>query len=672
MTTPGKASPRAGIGRVPVLDVEPTVLDGRFSARVVVGETFGVSATVWREGHDLVGATAVLTPPGGSAGTVRRVRLRPLPNGQGARGTDGFTGTATGDAQGLWRLAVEGWADRYGTWVHDVEAKLDAGQQADELANDLETGALVLERAVPGVPREDRALLAAALTRLRDAALPLGERVAAALHEPVAGLLWRFPVRDLVTSSVPVPLVVDRVRAMVGSWYELFPRSYGGFTGAAADLDRVAEMGFDVVYLPPVHPVGRSFRKGPNNTLDAGPDDVGSPWAIGAAEGGHDAVHPDLGSWADFDAFVARAGELGMEVALDFALQCSPDHPWVTEHPEFFTHRPDGSIAYAENPPKKYQDIYPLDFDSGGQPLRDEVLRVLRVWMDRGIRIFRVDNPHTKPVDFWEWLIGAVKATDPDVLFLAEAFTRPPMVHGLAMVGFTQSYTYFTWRTARWELEEYLLELSNGPGAAYLRPNLFVNTPDILHASLQEGGVPMFKIRAVLAACASPTWGVYSGYELAERTPLRPGSEEYLDTEKFQLRPRDYGGAGPWGTGLAPYLTTLNRVRREHLALQRLRGLVFHAPDNPQVLAFSRRVWHADGTPDTMLTVVNLDPHAAQETTLFLDTAALGAAPGEELQVHDQLGARATYQWGTSAYVRLDPGEPAHLFHVTHADGRPA
>ena len=641
------------IGRIPVLDVQPVVEGGRWAAKAVVGETFTVSATVFRDGHDAVGATAVLIPPGATARQGRRTPMHALPLGAGARGTDGWAGDVTVDAPGAWKLLVEGWSDPWATWHHHVEAKLAAGQGADDLAADLQTGALLLERSKAKG-------LAKAIKALRDTALPVEDRAAPALAIADIGL------RDLVSPSAAYPLWVDRERALVGSWYELFPRSFGGLKGTVAALDRVAELGADVVYLPPIHPIGTSHRKGPNNTLVPGPDDPGSPWAIGAQEGGHDAVAPELGTIDDLDLLVERAGELGMEIALDLALQCSPDHPWVTSHPEFFHHRPDGTIAYAENPPKKYQDIYPLDFDSGGEALRQEVLRVVRHWMDHGIRIFRVDNPHTKPVDFWEWLIAEIHQTDPDVLFLAEAFTRPPMLHSLAMVGFTQSYTYFTWRNDRWDLEQYLHELSTPPGADYLRPNLFVNTPDILHAYLQQGGLPAFRVRAVIAATASPTWGVYSGYELGENVPVREGSEEYLDSEKYQLQDRDYTDAP-----LSPLITRLNETRRTHLALQRLRGIVLHSAEDPAVLAYSRRVWDHDGSPDTILTIVNLDPHNAHETWVHLDTGALGVA-GERFLVHDQIGGRGVYEWSDAAFVRLTPEQPAHVMHVTHSDGRPA
>ena len=415
---------------------------------------------------------------------------------------------------------------------------------------------------------------------MRDRGLTPWDRLAAAEDPEIAAILLSWPLRELVTRSRPLIVQVDRERALYGSWYEFFPRSEGvqidpmgrrapasgTLRTAAKRLDAIAGMGFDVVYLPPVHPIGTTFRKGRNNTLTPAEGDPGSPWAIGSAEGGHDALHPDLGTMDDFEAFVARTRELGMEVALDLALQASPDHPWVKEHPQWFTKRADGSIAYAENPPKKYQDIYPMNFDNDPEGIYAEVLRTVRLWMDHGVRIFRVDNPHTKPLRFWERLLGEIRGTDPDVLFLAEAFTRPAMMRTLAMIGFHQSYTYFTWRNRVDDLTAYMRELS-GETAAYMRPNFFTNTPDILNEYLQHGGVAAFKIRAVLAAMLSPTWGIYSGYELCENVPIRPGSEEYMDSEKYQYRPRDWEAAARDGIGIADYITELNRIRRAHPAL---------------------------------------------------------------------------------------------------------
>ena len=493
----------------------------------------------------------------------------------------------------------------------------------------------------------------------------------------IAAICDVWPLRELVTRSRPLNLEVDRERALFGSWYEFFPRSEGvqidpmgrrpptsgTLRSAAKRLEPIAAMGFDVVYLPPVHPIGTTFRKGRNNTLTPHEGDPGSPWAIGSPDGGHDAIHPDLGTFEDFDAFVGRAREVGLEIALDLALQASPDHPWVKEHPEWFTTRADGSIAYAENPPKKYQDIYPLNFDNDPAGIYAEMLRIVRLWMSHGVRIFRVDNPHTKPLRFWEWLLKCVHDTDPDVLFLAEAFTRPAMMHTLAKIGFHQSYTYFTWRNTAWELTEYMRELS-GEAAAYMRPNFFTNTQDILNEYLQHGGVPAFKIRAVLAAMLSPTWGIYSGYELCENVPLRPGSEEYMDSEKYQYRPRDWEAAARDGVGITDYITELNRIRRVHPALHQLRNLRFHHVDQPELMCFSKQatIGGRPGT-DTVLVVVNLDPHQTREATVWLDLPALGV--DREFTVTDELTGES-FWWGNANYVRLDPAaRPAHIFTVT-------
>ncbi len=655
-------------GRLPIVDVQPAVDCGRYPAKAVPYEEFTVSATVFREGHDAVNANVVLRGPKG-APEVGWVPMVP-----GAPGTDRWSARVAATAEGDWTYQVEAWGDPMATWRHVAEIKVP--EQLDvELT--LEEGARLFERAAKNAPKGDvRTLLLDAVTALRDTERPPGVRLAAATAPEVLAVLRRYPLRDLVTRSDRFPLRVDRERALVGSWYEFFPRSEGAvvdpeggpplrsgsFRTAMERLPAIAAMGFDVVYLPPIHPIGRSYRTGPNNTLSADTHDVGVPWAIGSAEGGHDAIHPDLGTLDDFDAFVARTRELGMEVALDFALQASPDHPWVAEHPDWFSTRADGSIAYAENPPKKYQDIYPLNFDKDYDGLYAEGLRVLRHWMDHGVRIFRVDNPHTKPVAFWEQLLADVRSTDPDVLFLAEAFTRPPMMRMLAKVGFHQSYTYFTWRNATWELAEYLTELSTET-AAYFRPNFFVNTPDILHAYLQYGGPPAFKIRAVLAATMSPTWGVYSGYELYEHVALRPGSEEYLDSEKYQLRPRDWAAAEEQGRSLAPYLTRLNEIRRRHPALQRLRNVTLHHVDDESLIAFSKRVT-TDHGDDAVIVVVNVDPHGARESTIHLDMEALGMGWHESFAVHDLLSGE-TWLWGQHNYVRLDPFvEPAHVLVV--------
>ena len=489
-------------------------------------------------------------------------------------------------------------------------------------------------------------------------------------------MLLAHPLRELLTVTGPFRFRADRTRALFGSWYEFFPRSEGAtrdektgkvtsgtFRTATKRLDRVAEMGFDVLYLPPIHPIGEVNRKGPNNTLTPGPEDTGSPWAIGSKDGGHDAIHPDLGTFEDFDAFVARARELDIEVALDLALQAAPDHPWVTTHPQFFTTRADGTIAYAENPPKKYQDIYPMNFDNDPAGICREVLRVVKLWMSHGVRIFRVDNPHTKPLAFWEWLLAEVRRTDPDVIFLSEAFTKPAMMHGLGAVGFHQSYTYFTWRTGKREIEDYLVEVSH-ESDHLMRPNFFVNTPDILHAYLQYGGPAAFKVRAALAATGSPSWGVYAGYELFEHVAVKPGSEEYLDSEKYQIRVRDWEKRDAEGTTLAPYLTRLNEIRRQHPALQLLRNVTIHSSDDDHVLVFSKKHDLPDGQSDVVISVINLDPHGTRETMVHLDMPALGMEWHDSFVAHDEITGE-DWSWTAHNYVRLDPGyEPAHVIAV--------
>ena len=666
-STPAPGSTRPVVGRIPVLDVAPAVDAGRWPSKAAVGELVPVTATVFREGHDAVAATAVLVRPDGSDGPSARMTLTNA-------GKDSYAAVLVPDAEGDWAVRVDGWSDPYGTWDHDATIKVGAGV---DVALMLEEGARLLERAadLPGRDAEGAGALRAAANRLRDTALGDGERLAAGTSAEVRAALDRLPLRELVSPSPALPLRVERRLAAFSSWYEFFPRSEGAhydeeagrwvsgtFRTAAERLPAIAAMGFDIAYLTPVHPIGRTNRKGPNNTLNAGPLDPGSPYAIGAAEGGHDAIHPELGTFEDFDFFVARAKELGLEVALDLALQCAPDHPSVTEHPEWFTTRADGSIAYAENPPKKYQDIYPLNFDNDPEGIYAEVKRVVDVWIEHGVTCFRVDNPHTKPVEFWEWLIGEVRREHPEVVWLSEAFTRPAMMHTLAKVGFQQSYSYFAWRNAAWEVREYLEQLT-GESAHYMRPSFWPTTHDILTPTMQYGGPPVFKLRAVLAALLSPSWGIYSGYELVEHA-ARPGAEEQLDNEKYQFRPRDWARAEAEGWSLAPYLTRLNEVRRAHPALQEMRGTTFHHSDDENVLAFSRRRVAPDGTEDLLIVVVNLDPHATRETTVHLDMAALGRQWWERFTVRDELTG-ATYEWGEHDYVRLDPYvEPAHVFHV--------
>src|ERR1700759_3690579 len=633
----------AVIGRIPILDVQPAVDCGRYPAKSVAGETFPGSAPVFGGGRGGVGAAVVLRDPDGS--NLPMEMMREL-----APGTDRWGTEVTASRAGEWSFRVEAWADPIADWHHDAGIKVPRGQDIELV---MAEGAILFDQAsksiirstrirlpepAPGEPVIDkplapdvvRAALADVAAVLRDPKLTPWDRLAATQAPEVTRMLAAYPLRKLVTRSRRMPLLVERERALYSSWYEFFPRSEGvqidpmgrrepvsgTLQTAIPRLDAIAEMGFDVVYLPPIHPIGSAYRKGRNNPLDPQPGDPGSPWAIGAPEGGHDSIHPDLGSFDDFDDFVARTQELGMEVALDFALQASPDHPWVKEHPEWFTPRADGTIAYAENPPKKYQDIYPINFDNDPEGIYAEVLRVVRLWIEHGGTLFRVDNPHTKPLRFWERLLPRVRVSRPDILFLAEAFTRPAMMAALGKIGFHQSYTYFTWRNAAEDLTEYAEELS-GPTAAYMRPNFFTNTPDILNEYLQYGGVPAFKIRAVLAAMLAPTWGIYSGYELCENVPIRPGSEEYMDSEKYQYRPRDWEAAARDGFGIADYITELNRIRRAHPALHRLRNLRFHAVDQPGLMCFSKRVDNVPGASgsDTVLVVVNLDPYQTREAT---------------------------------------------------------
>ncbi len=656
--------PAARVGRIPIRHLAPQQPENRWPAKAYESEVVPFEATVFREGHDLLGAEVVLTQPDGTE-AILPMRLR-------GAGTDRWRAEHQMTMIGRHRFRVRAYTDDWATWLHAAQIKLAAGDDPDLV---FAAGAELLDR-VPGKIAADARTAFAERTR------PAADRLKVALDRRLTAQIARHPLRSLVTESETLDLVVQRRRAAVGNWYEFFPRSEGAvrhpdgtwtsgtFRTAATRLPAVAAMGFDVLYLPPIHPIGTTFRKGPNNSTVAGPGDPGSPWAIGSAAGGHDAIHPDLGTEKDFAHFVAQAQKHGIEIALDLALQCSPDHPWVTEHPEWFTHRPDGTIAYAENPPKKYQDIYPINFDNDPAGLRAEVLRIVELWISRGVRIFRVDNPHTKPLDFWEWLLAVVADRHPDVVFLAEAFTRPAMMFSLAGVGFHQSYSYFTWRNTKEELEEFLAGIA-GESADYFRPNLFVNTPDILTEYLQFGGHAAYKVRAALAATGSPSWGVYAGYELFEDV-ARPGSEENIDNEKYEYKQRDWAAAEASGSSLAPYLTMLNRVRAEHPALAQLRGLRIHWSDDDAILVYSRHLdgaFTGTGRPDTIIVVANLDPHSVRETTVHLDLDALGIAPGSTFTVRD-LVTGAMWTWGEHDYVRLDAFvEPVHILSVDRTKG---
>ncbi|MGM1016477.1 MAG: alpha-1,4-glucan--maltose-1-phosphate maltosyltransferase [Actinomycetota bacterium] len=654
-------------GRIPLSDPSPRV-PGGFTPKAFSGEVVPFRVTAFREGHDIIGVHLRLTAPSGDETLHRLTSLRD--------GSDRWETEIALDEQGAWTYRFEAFADDFATWAHAAEIKALAGVDIPVMAL---LGADVLTRAAaekdrPATERRHLAAEAAAL-RVGDA----DAIIARATDPELAARMSARPTASLTSATSEHRILVERRRAGVGAWYEFFPRSEGAkrrkdgtiasgtFRTAIKRLPAVAEMGFDVVYLPPIHPIGRTHRKGPNNTLVTAEGDPGSPWAIGAAEGGHDTVHPDLGTLADFRAFVRAAAKLDIEVALDLALQASPDHPWVSEHPEWFTTLPDGSIAYAENPPKKYQDIYPINFDLDPEGIRAEVVRIVEHWIAQGVRIFRVDNPHTKPLQFWEWLIARITARHADVVFLAEAFTRPAPLRGLAAVGFQQSYTYFTWRNTKAELSEFFESLATET-ADYLRPNLFVNTPDILTEYLQYGGRAAYRIRAALAATAAPTYGVYAGYELFENV-ARPGSEENIDNEKYEYKLRDYAAAEASGDSLAPMLRRLNEIRRSHPALTQLRNLRIQWSDDDSVLVYAKHLdaaFTGTGADDTIIVVANVDPHSVRETTVHLDTRLWGVEPGEPYEVEDLLTG-AVWTWADHNYVRLDAfTEPVHILKVRH------
>ncbi|MFE6994900.1 maltotransferase domain-containing protein [Microbacterium sp. NPDC057659] len=659
------AAPGTLVGRIPLSDPSPAA-PGGFAPKAFAGEVVPFRVVAFREGHDLIGAHVRLRAPDG-AETLHRLS----PQGDG---TDGWQTRIALDASGAWSFRFEAFSDDFATWAHAAEVKAEADVDLEVMGI---AGAQLLARAAAEQdrPAAERRAITAAAKRLKDA--DAGTLASVATDPVLAGFFAARPVTTLASATEWSSLLVERTAAGVGAWYEFFPRSEGArrrkdgsvvsgtFRTAAKRLPAIADMGFDVLYLPPIHPIGRTHRKGPNNTLVAGPEDPGSPWAIGAAEGGHDAVHPDLGSLADFRAFVRAANKVGIEVALDLALQASPDHPWMQTHPEWFTTLPDGTIAYAENPPKKYQDIYPLNFDNDPEGLYAEVLRVVEHWIAQGVRIFRVDNPHTKPLRFWEWLIRTVNAAHPDVVFLAEAFTRPAPMRGLAAAGFQQSYSYFTWRNTKAELEEFLTSVSTAT-TDYMRPNLFVNTPDILTEYLQYGGRAAYRIRACIAATAAPLYGVYAGYELFENV-ARPGSEENIDNEKYEYKLRDWAGAEERGDSLAPLLRRLNGIRREHPALHQLRNISFHWSDDDAILVYSKHLdaaFTGTGDDDTIIVVANVDPHSVRETTVHLDTTLWGVTPGDPFEVEDLLTG-AVWTWTDHDYVRLDAfAEPVHILRV--------
>jgi starch synthase (maltosyl-transferring) len=656
------------IGRIPVVNVTPRLDESDLHPRAYVGEVIPFEATSFREGHDASGVALHLTFPSGVTKRFPMVSLGP--------GLDRWGTRVQMTHEGLHTFTIEGYSDDFATWEHDAQIKVAAGIDVELM---MTLGKQLFASAADDKKRSaaDRKVLAGLAKRLADTSVDALTRLFEATDDSVHALLSNHPISSLSTFTEPYTLIVERATAGNAAWYEFFPRSEGAkqnadgswesgtFKTAAKRLTAVAAMGFNVLYMPPIHPIGVTNRKGPNNTLTPGPHDPGSPWAIGTADGGHDAIHPDLGTFKDFDAFAKEAKKNNLEIALDLALQASPDHPWATEHREWFTTLPDGSIAYAENPPKKYQDIYPINFDNDPAGIRAEVLRVVKLWISHGVKIFRVDNPHTKPVDFWQWLIETINAEFPDVIFLAEAFTRPAMMQTLAKVGFQQSYSYFTWRNTKAELTEFLTSVSRDT-AHFMRPNLFVNTPDILTAYLQFGGPAAFKIRAAIASTAAPLWGMYAGFELCESV-ARPGAEENIDNEKFEYKDRDWAAAEKAGTSLAPYITQLNAIRAAHPALGQLRNIDFHRTDDDAILCYSKHLggeFTGTGESDTIIVVANTDPHAIRETTVHLDMLIMEMPWDAEFVVRDLLTGQE-YDWRVNNYVRLDPHvNPVHIFAV--------
>jgi len=625
----------------------PMIDCGRYAAKRTIGDVVTVGADIFRDGHDVLRAVARYRSPGSDAWLqtpMRRVDAH--------LDGDRWEGEFEVDRGGRWSWTVQAWTDAFATWRGEIERKI-AAEQTD-LSGELSEGVVLLEQAAQRAGKDpDQQLIAKAAALLGDAATPEPARRAAALDDALSDAVERHPDRSAAaTLEQELQIDVDRRQARFGSWYELFPRSWGGLTGVAGQIPELAELGFDVLYLPPVHPIGTTNRKGANNALVAGPKDPGSPWAIGDESGGHTALHPELGTVEDFEALVATANEHDIEIALDFAIQCSADHPWLTEHPEWFNRRPDGTLKYAENPPKKYQDIYNVNFDCDDwRSLWDALLEVVTYWCERGVTIFRVDNPHTKPLAFWEWLIAQTRERYPDTLFLAEAFTRAAMMRQLAKVGFNQSYTYFTWKSSKWELMEYVTELASSGMQDYYRPNFFVNTPDILTEELQHGGPPKFASRLVLGATLSPTYGIYSGFESFERVAVRAGSEEYENSEKYEIKKRSLDGP------LLALISRINAIRRANPAFQQLDNIQFLETESDALIAYVKRTGD-----NTVIAVVTLDPVLAQEGVVVVP-ADLGLAP--VFTVTDLLSGES-FDWRMGRnYVRLDPYRVAHLLRVS-------
>lgn len=674
-------------GRINVMDITPAEERGIFPARVELGEPFEMTAQVFIEGRTKVGATAIVRNPRGRE-TMRRAMTCVNP------GLDRWTvmvkcgehsdlkpwedGYAAVKRQlGEWTVTIEGWEDAYVSWLHDARIKV---RVMDDVDNALNSGAELLARWAEtpdtGLTARDRKTLEKAAETMADQTLSAEDRLAAGDNPTIAALHETHPLRDGISPSQPQRFKVERPKSSFAAWYQFFPRSEGATidpnTGkiiqgtlktSMAGLERAAAEGFDIVYLPPVFPIGVTNRKGRNNTLVAGPDDPGSPFGIGSELGGHDTVDPLLGTMDDFKALCQRAHELGLEIALDFALQCSPDHPWVKAHPNWFRHKPDGSIAFAENPPKKYQDIYPIDFNADMPGIEKEVERIMNLWIEAGVTIFRIDNPHTKPVRFWQDVIAAVTKKHPEILFLAEAFTRPGMMRALSYVGFTQSHCYFPWRNTKDELEEYL-PVTNGDDGYYQHNTFWPTTPDILTAYVRDNGVAGHCVRAVLAAMGSPSWGIYNGYELIENKQ-RPGFEEQIDNEKYEVKVRDWSKAKQYG--VAEMLTALNKIRRAHPAALSYHNLTVLPTSDPNILAFARHTpaeLTGTGQADTLIVVVNLDGHNAHQSMIHLELSELGLPTDRPLNVRDELTGRE-FQWGWDNYVSLAPwADVAHILSV--------
>lgn len=673
-------------GRIVLMDVTPSAEQGMFPARVELGEPFEVTAQVFIEGRTKVGATAVLRNPRGRE--MQRAAMTCANPGldrwtvmlQAGEHSDlkpwDEDYAAVKRQLGEWTVTIEGWEDTYTSWLHDARIKVQVG---DDVENALETGAEMLNRwahtADAHLSARDRKHLEQAAERMSDKERPASARLAEADNPRIEALHKTHPLRDGISESRPQRFKVERPKSSFAAWYQFFPRSegayraedgtivQGNFKTALTGLDRAAEEGFDIVYLPPIFPIGVTNRKGRNNSLVAGPHDPGSPFGIGSELGGHDTVDPLLGTMDDFKAFVAHAHELGLEIALDFALQCSPDHPWVKQHPNWFRIKPDGTIAFAENPPKKYQDIYPIDFNADMPGIEREVERIMNLWIEAGVTIFRIDNPHTKPVRFWQDVIAAVTKKHPEVLFLAEAFTRPGMMRALSYVGFTQSHCYFPWRNTKEELAEYLLE-TNGNDGYYQHNTFWPTTPDILTAYVRDNGIAGHAVRAVLAAMGSPSWGIYNGYELIENRQ-RPGFEEQIDNEKYEIKVRDWKEADKYG--IAELLGSLNEIRRNHPATRSYHNLTVLPTSDPSILAFARHTpaeLTGTGQADTLIVVVNLDGYNAHQSTVHIELPELGLPTDRAVTVRDELTGRE-FQWGWDNFVSLAPwADVAHILSV--------